>query len=187
MTRGRKANLTAAVSVSGHRATVRSCLLLLFLSGRALAGQDDYVPDVVWTVALQPAAPARPGDAVVLQIIGDIPVGWHVYALTEPPGGPTALRVKVDADHTVVSSAGDASGPKPQKRHDRSFDLDTETYSGRFALEIPIRIREDLSAGRYTLPVSLRFQSCSDAECRPPRTVALTAEMPIRPHTPTVQ
>lgn len=123
---------------------------------------------------------------MVLQIIGDVPVGWHVYALTEPPGGPTALRVKVDADHTVASSIGDASGPKPQKRHDRSFDLDTQTYSGRFAVEVPLRIREDLSVGLHTLPVSVRFQSCSDAECRPPRTVALTADIAIRPHSPTL-
>lgn len=183
MTRVRKASLTAVGSTPRLRATVQTCLLVLFLSGRSLAGQNDYVPDVQWAVALQPAEPARAGDPVVLQVKGDIPAGWHVYALTEPPGGPTALRLSVDADHTVVSSVGDTAGPKPHKRHDRSFDLETETYSGKFALEVPLRIRDDLAVGRYRLPISLRFQSCSDAECRPPRTVVLTADILIRPHT----
>lgn len=143
------------------------------------AGIEEEVPDVQWKVAVRPAVHSKIGTTVLLRIFGEIPTGWHVYALTEPPGGPTALSVKVDPDQTVTRQVGSVSGPKPQRKHDRSFDLDTETYSGSFALEIPLRLRTDLAPRQYSLPLSVRFQSCSDSQCRPPRTVRLAADVVI--------
>jgi hypothetical protein len=160
-------------------------LAVLFYA-HASGSEDFYVPEIRWTAMLlaQTAAQTAPhkGGAAVLQIVAEIPAGWHVYALTQPPGGPAALQVRVDSRHEVTSAVGTISGSRPHKRHDPSFDLDTETYSGTFELTVPVQIRGDLTAGPHHLPINIRFQSCSERECRPPRTVQLAADVTVLPN-----
>ena len=83
---------------------------------------------VQWTATLTSAGGLRAGSAAVLELSGQIQEGWHVYALTQPEGGPTALRVTVD-DNQTAQAAGEPSGTTPQKKRDRSFGLETRFYT----------------------------------------------------------
>src|SRR5581483_12496043 len=118
------------------------------------------------------------GNAATLELSGTIADGWHVYALTQPPGGPTALRVTLD-DNQVALATGVASGPPPQKRHDPSFGLESRFYTHAFTIRVPIQVKQQSAAGRQTIPVSVRFQSCSDRECQPPTTIHLLVPIDV--------
>jgi hypothetical protein len=69
---------------------------------------------------------------------------------------------------------GAVSGSTPEKRHDPSFDLETEFYSHAFTLRFPVESQRSLAASP-SLPVSVRFQLCSERECQPPKTIHLLA------------
>jgi Disulphide bond corrector protein DsbC len=129
-------------------------------------------PRVKWEASLQPHT-GKGGNAT-LDLSAEVAAGWHVYALTQRPGGPTALKVTLENGGNARFT-GAPVGTAPEKRHDPSFDLDTEFYSHSFALHFPIRVQPTPGATELSVPVSIRFQTCSDRECQPPRTVHISA------------
>jgi Disulphide bond corrector protein DsbC len=153
---------------------------LLLAPGLCGAGPDHgVIPTVQWTAtALSPTAVTRGSEAIV-ELSADLQEGWHVYALKQRPGGPTALRVTLD-DNKVARLVGAPSGTIPEKKHDPSFGLETQFYSRSFVLRLPVRVKQP-TAGRQLIPVSVLFQTCSDRECQPPRMVRLAVPIDVLP------
>jgi DsbC/DsbD-like thiol-disulfide interchange protein len=135
---------------------------------------------VQWAAALNSTGAVKAGETATVELSGTIKDGWHVYALTEPPGGPTALRVTLD-DNEVALAAGTASGTPPRKRHDPSFGLETKFYTHAFTIRLPVQLKQQSTAGRQSIPVSVRFQTCSDRECQPPTTIHLLVPVDVSP------
>jgi hypothetical protein len=143
-------------------------LLFAFCSA-AMAQTAD--PRVEWAAAWS--------NATTLELTGHVEDGWHVYALTQQPGGPIPLRVSID-DNPVAAPAGAPSGSTPESRLDPSFNLQTEFYTNSFAVHVPIRLKTNAGAD-HLIPISIRFQSCSARECRPPKTIHLSVPAKVRP------
>jgi DsbC/DsbD-like thiol-disulfide interchange protein len=135
---------------------------------------------VQWAATLAATGGVKQGGETTLELSGTIDDGWHVYALTEPAGGPTALRVTLD-ENEVAEVAGAASGTAPSKRHDRSFGLVTQFYTHSFTVRLPVQVKQQPAAGRQSIPVSVRFQTCSDRECQPPTTIHLIVPVEVLP------
>lgn len=129
---------------------------------------------VKWTAAL--ASTGRSGDATALEISGTIQEGWHVYALTQPSGGPIALHVTLD-ENEVAQVAGTASGPAPTQHRDRSFGLETQYYTHSFTIRVPIALKQPSESRGGLIPLSVRFQTCSDRLCLPPTTTHLSVRL----------
>jgi hypothetical protein len=125
-----------------------------------------------WTASRVDTAPYREGAPVRIALNARVEEGWHVYAMTQAPGGPTALSVKGEPD-APLELVGAIDGTKPLKHHDASFDLDTEFYTGSFRLELVARPK----AAASSVPLAVRYQMCSDTTCMPPKTVHLVAEL----------
>jgi hypothetical protein len=148
--------------------------------GVIAVAQTPPAPDrVQWTAAFaSTGAGVASGSSVVLEISGAIQDGWHVYALTEPSGGPTALRVTLDANE-VAQAAGSPSGTAPRKHRDPSFGFETQFYTHSFTVRLPVVLKS--TTGRQLVPVSVRFQTCSDRECQPPTTAHLAVPVDVQP------
>ena len=154
---------------------------ILALSSTALGAPDNAPVDpaiVQWNATFSSSQPVHAGEKTTLLLSGAIPDGWHVYSLTQPPGGPIALKVSLD-DADTGSIIGDIKAPSPLTKQDRAFDLETQTYSGALQLAVPVSLRDGLTQGAHDVRVSVRYQSCSERECRPPRTVHLTARIDV--------
>jgi hypothetical protein len=145
-------------------------MLALLIGGSAGIGSAQAPPNgtVKWTATLVAQS--------TLELSGAIDDGWHVYALTQPPGGPTALRITVD-DNEVAQAVGAPSGTVPQKRRDPSFGLETRFYTHSFTIRLPLQLKQPAAAGQQLIPVSVRFQTCSDRECQPPTTIHLSVAL----------
>jgi Disulphide bond corrector protein DsbC len=161
---------------------VGAALVLGALAGLSAAAFAQAPPDNVhWSASLASGGtPVKAGSDVTVEIDGAIDDGWHVYGLQQLPGGPTPLRVTVDANDTVTA-AGDPSESAPQKIHDTRFGLDTQFHTHALTLRLPVRVTP-AAVGSRTIPVSVRFQLCSEGECKPPRTVHLAAPVEVAPH-----
>jgi hypothetical protein len=140
------------------------------------------IQPVQWAGSVIPTTPVKQGSAVAIELTAEVQQGWHVYGLTQTPGGPTPLRVTLD-ENEVAQIVGLKSGTAPGKKHDPSFDLDTEFYPQSFSLDIQARVKQQPVAGKQSIPVSVRFQACSDQTCLPPRTVHLSVPIEILPGT----
>jgi len=141
------------------------------------AADGDPIPTVRWAATFSPATIGHGGDATV-EVSAQIQEGWHVYAPGQAPGGPTPLRVTLDNDH-IATLAGPVSCTTPQKKHDPSFDLDTLFFVHSLHLHVPVHL-VDSTPGARVIPVSVRFQICSERECQPPATVHLDVPVDAR-------
>jgi DsbC/DsbD-like thiol-disulfide interchange protein len=148
----------------------------LLLCGVTIA--QGPIQPVQWSSAAFPRGPIRPGSKIAIELSAEIQDGWHVYGLTQVSGGPTPLRVSIDENGTT-RAAGAALGTPPIKKHDPSFNLDTEVHSHLFSIHLPVQVKHHATAVDQTVPVSVRFQTCSDRTCLPPRTVHLTVPVEV--------
>jgi hypothetical protein len=139
-------------------------------------------PTVEWVASWTASAALKQGGRATLELSGEVQDGWHVYALTQRPGGPTALRVTID-ENPVAALAGTPSGTTPERKHDPSFELDTQFYTHSFAVLVPVSVKPQADAGRQVIPVSVRFQTCSARECQPPKTIHLSVPVDVLPGT----
>ncbi|HTB67290.1 MAG TPA: protein-disulfide reductase DsbD domain-containing protein [Steroidobacteraceae bacterium] len=146
----------------------------------ALAGADTPdIPDAVhWSAAVKSAVAITRGSTATIDLSGEVQEGWHVYALEQHSGGPTPLRITLDAN-TIVTAAGPTSGTAAEKVQDTHFGFETQLYTHRFIVHLPVRVDRDLAAGKQLIPVSVRFQACSDRECLLPRTVHLSIPIDV--------
>src|SRR6267378_8209874 len=79
------------------------------------------------------------GRTVRITVQAEIAKGWHIYSLTQKPGGPIPLRLElVGAPDVVVR--GVISAPKPDRVFDHNFGLETELYFGSPRFTIPIGV-----------------------------------------------
>ena len=137
-----------------------------------MAAADAPPEPVRWTAAIVSGDAVHQGGLATLEVSAVIDDGWHVYALEQLPHGPTPLRVTLDAN-AVATVAGAATASPAQQEYSASFGLQTHYYSRTFAVRLPVRLNEVPAGVSRVLPVSVRFQACSDRECLLPRTLHL--------------
>lgn len=147
-------------------------LALVFAAPFLLAFTTPVV--ATWTTAPVRVATRAPSQTVI-RVRGSIIPGWHVYSLTQKPGGPKPLSFQLDPINGFVLGA--VKGPAPQTAYDAEFQMKTETYSGAPAFDIPIRWTRALPAGITELKIIVRYMACSDKLCLPPRKEALTVQL----------
>lgn len=118
------------------------------------------------------------GRTVPLTLQADIAKGWHIYSLTQKPGGPFPLRLELLGAADIVIR-GVIKAPQPQRAFDKNFGIETELYSGNPRFTIPVGVPGRSATGVRKFQVSARFQVCSETLCLPPRTDRMDAALRI--------
>jgi hypothetical protein len=135
---------------------------------------------VKWTVIGGSAArPLQMGRSTTIEVRADIANGWHIYSLSQKPGGPIPLRLKLSGAGDV-SIRGVVKAPKPERTFDKNFGIETELYSGSPVFSLPIAVAARSSTGMRRFQIEARYQVCSDRLCLPPRTDKLDAAVDVR-------
>jgi len=99
----------------------------------------------------------------------EIAKGWHIYSMTQKPGGPIPLRLElIGAADVLVRGVIDA--PKPERTFDKNFGIETELYSGSARFTIPVGVPGHSLTGIRRFQIGARYQVCSDKVCLPTRT-----------------
>lgn len=147
--------------------TIVGLILLLSSSERLHSQRPAEI--VKWNASVTKSAD---GSATVA-LTATIQDGWHVYALSQLPGGPTPLKISLPAGSPFTLQTPVAEG-KVTRRDDHNFKMETLYYltSANFV----VSVKKDGSANAETIPVDVRFQACNDRLCLPPYTAHLSAE-----------
>jgi DsbC/DsbD-like thiol-disulfide interchange protein len=123
---------------------------------------------VIWTAAASPAAVA-PGGTTTVQLKARIDQGWHVYSISQGPGGPIPTRIAL-APGQPFELIGAVRGPAPETRFDSNFGINVETYDDLATFALTVRVGADARPGTDTLAIKARFQTCNASLCLPPHT-----------------
>jgi hypothetical protein len=149
----------------------------LWVCGAASAQSPETVH---WNTSVTTPGNPTKGSGLVLKLSGDIAAGWHVYAMTQKPGGPNALRINLD-DNQIVDLAGAAQASPPHKQRDPRFGMVTQFYEDTLVLSLPVKLKQHAPTGTQQVPVSVRLQSCSSEVCLPPTTIHLNVTIDVAP------
>ena len=140
-----------------------------------LYGAEDPVQ---WTLSVEPAS-APPGSHVLARFAAKIEPGWHLYSLTTPKGGP--IPTTSSLGENPVIGAVKLYQPKPERKLDPNFQIDTETFAGEVILLYDVEINKDAPAGSADITAQVRYQCCNDRLCLPPKRKSASASVTIDP------
>ena len=138
---------------------------------------------VKFTGKAEPAQ-LKPGQNAKIVLTANIDPTWHLYSLTQPPGGPRPTRITID-EASPVKLVGAPIQPKPKVAPDPNFSLPgqppfmTETFDNQVNFTLNIKVNDDASAGPQKIVVKVYFQACDDHQCLPPRTRPVEVEATI--------
>lgn len=162
------------------------CAVLVFVLGLVVAGSAsaqaaaDETGPITWEIVKTsvPVAPVRVGEAFTVELKAHIERGWHLYSLTPVENGPRPTRIMVAAGQGF-ELAGPVKAPEPTTAMDPNFKVETEFYDEAVTFTVPIRARPDAAAGKSTVTVQVRFQTCNDRDCLPPALVKLPVQVEV--------
>jgi DsbC/DsbD-like thiol-disulfide interchange protein len=118
------------------------------------------------------------GRTVPITLQAEIAKGWHIYSLTQKPGGPIPLQLQLFGATDVIVR-GVIRAPKPERVFDKNFGIETELYSGSPRFVVPVAVPGSSPPGLRRFQVGARYQVCSDKLCLPPRTDKLDVTLRV--------
>lgn len=128
---------------------------------------------VKWTSTTTKSTPT----SVAVKLSAQIEEGWHVYALSQPPGGPTPLKISLPSGNGVELD-GSVNETEVTHHLDPNFKMETLYYLK--AASFNLAIKKTGPTPSETFPIDVRFQACNDRLCLPPYTAHLTAQLARR-------
>lgn len=137
---------------------------------------------VTWT-AKGPRSSVSAGQKFTVGVAARISSGWHIYSITQPPGGPVKTTIALRPGQPFRLS-GPVVGPTPHKSYDPNFQMNVETYEGSAAFTLPIVADAKSPTGNHELAVAITFQSCNQTMCLPPKTIRLNVPVNVVPKDP---
>lgn len=126
---------------------------------------------------VEPAAADKPATLVVTATLEE---GWHLYAVTQKPGGPKATRITVDATSPWQPSAAFVPDEAPHVRTITDVPawagLQVEEHEGTVVWRAPLALNP-VGTGKQ-ISGSVSVQMCRDTSCSPPASIPFVADMP---------
>ncbi|MFM8415096.1 MAG: hypothetical protein ACKOCX_10265, partial [Planctomycetota bacterium] len=125
---------------------------------------------VTIAAVIEPGADGKPD---MLAVTATLEEGWHLYSITQKPGGPLATKLTVAADSPRQAAGSFTADPAPTVR----LVDDVPAWKGLPIEEHGKRVtwRAPLAAGSGEVRGSVRLQLCQDTSCLPPRTITFVA------------
>lgn len=136
------------------------------------------VRPVVWTAAPVSARAVTPGETVTIRLSAAMDQGWHVYSITQGPGGPIPTRIAVAAGQPFAL-IDVVQGPRPMTKFDQNFGITVETYDANPTFTMRVRVAPTAKMGTDTLAITARFQACTESLCLPPRTERIAVPLTV--------
>ena len=134
-------------------------------------------PEAAVTVKAEFTTPAgdKPGRLFITAELAD---GWHLYSLTQKPGGPIKTKIKLDESRDFKLAGEFKPFPEPQRKIEPAFDnLPVETHEGKVTWYAPLELAAGVDPQKLKIAAKLSFQACNESSCLPPDTIKFEAKL----------
>ena len=97
--------------------------------------------------------------------------GWHLYSQTTPSGGPVATTISF-MKNPLLTLSGDAKEIGKLEQHfEELFGVDVKQFSKQVDFVQQVEMK---ATAKTSLNGSIRYMTCNDKECLPPRVQKFT-------------
>jgi hypothetical protein len=125
------------------------------------AADDDHVV----SVTAEFSGPKTAGQAGNLVIKATIKPGWHIYSITQAPGGPVVTKIKLENSASYQLAAAFRASPDPAKKAEPLFDnLVVETHHGTVTWQAPLRLAAGVNPKDLKIKGTVMLQACLGME-----------------------
>jgi thiol:disulfide interchange protein DsbD len=144
------------------------CSLLACLAPAGARGVGAQEHPIQFLIRSPRATPrVRTGDTLAIVVHSTIPTGWHLYSMTQPPGGPIATTIDVGPSPLALLDLAVRS-PLPTIAADPNFGIQSEWYQDSVSFQVPARIAAFAPQGSGRIDLRIGYQTCNDRYCLPP-------------------
>jgi thiol:disulfide interchange protein len=165
--------LGARGGLLGHIAALSALVVLL----PAAFAQTSPESPVRWS-ARNPKGPVPAGGAVEIHVEAAIDGNWHLYSVTQPPGGPNPTKFSV-APGQPLRIAGAIRQSNPETEMDPNFGIPTEFFTGGAEFFVPLEVAAGTAAGEYPARIEVVYQVCNDRLCLPPTKAQIAVKVRV--------
>ncbi len=155
--------------------------LVTVLTACVLA-QDDSpgnLNPVKWSAKPEATKPVKIGEQFSIQLTAEIEDGWHLYSTEEMPMGPKPTRIGLAANQPF-EMPDSVESPMPKTAFDENFGISTEFYEESATFSLPVKATEKAASGKQKVIVQVRYQTCTDKLCLPPKLIKLEVEVEVK-------
>jgi DsbC/DsbD-like thiol-disulfide interchange protein len=158
--------------------SIRLIAAVFVLAAGAVVFAQKPTDIVKWT-AKDGGRDVKAGASVSLELTAEVAPGWHLYALTQPKGGPNPLEIAVAKGSSFEIKAEAITAPAPEATNDDVFGLETRQYDGTVVFTVPISAGAAARSGKHSVPIQITFQACGNGICLRPFTQTLPIELVV--------
>ena len=153
-------------------------LVVTFIGLSAVAAQTNAAENPVhWSAApMQKACSA--GSTCTAKLLARIDPGWHLYALDQEEGGPIPTEISLAGQSYL--SLGTIHASKPIQLFDPNFNKRVNLYIEKAEFSLPLTVATEATPGRQHAALHVRYQSCNEVMCLPPRTATVDLAVSIK-------
>ena len=152
-----------------------AAMIVVGAAPRVVQAQSDH--PIHWS-ARAARRSVRPGDTTRVLLHATIDEFFHLYSTTQGPGGPVPTTIAL-LDGQPWTLAGPLRAPAPQQIPDRNFGMVTEVYDDSVTIGLRLVAPGSLEANAAPPRIGVRYQTCTDRYCLPPRTDTLAVAIAI--------
>ena len=144
------------------------------LNGGAIGAPGGKEHPVAVTGAIYVAPGSRTGE---LAITAEINPGWHIYSITQKPGGPNRTTIKLPDSEKYKLTGEFKSSPAPKLHKEENYwpGLPLEEHYDRVTWTAPIEIAADIDPTQLEISGKVNAQAC-EKSCLPPKDLPFTAQ-----------
>ncbi|MBN1591293.1 MAG: thioredoxin family protein [Pirellulales bacterium] len=147
------------------------------LFGGMEVGEESATVVSVSAVFTAPDA-SRPAE---LFVTARLEPGWHIYSITQGPGGPIKTQIKLKLPPGVRQTGPFQANPAPKKEKEPAFDnLLVETHEETVTWRAPLAIEAGVDLKKLTIAGAVYAQPCSTS-CMMPQDFTFTAALGAAP------
>ena len=121
----------------------------------------------------------KAGGTVKVSLTATVENGWKLYAINQPEGAEQTLSIEIGKGAPVTIAREQIGAPLPKEYNDKTLGMNLRYYDGAAHFALPITVSKRAPAGKLHVPLSVRFQACTDDICLVPFTQKLGVDLTI--------
>jgi hypothetical protein len=134
---------------------------------------------VQWT-ATASAAHIAPKGFFGIRVQAEIAPGYHVYSVTQAPGGPMPTSISLAAGQPFSRPwSGTSCWPKPFNIFSSQFGMEIEYHVGKVAFDFSLVAVADAAPGAHEVLIEIHYQLCHEHTCLVPESRQLRVPVEV--------
>jgi hypothetical protein len=135
---------------------------------------------VSWSLAIDRGEVQAGDGPFVARVKARIAGGYHLYSVTQMPGGPTPTSITAASDQPFAVERVHP-WPQPVRVFDPKFGMETEHHAGEVLFDVMMKAGPDAPVGPHDVVLTLEYQLCDDRTCLRPERQELPFKIEVKP------